>query len=119
MGVEPAFAKNGRQAVEMFRQETFDVILMDVMMPEMSGPEATQAIRGLESNSDLKPIPIYALTANLMREQVTQYLECGMDGALGKPIDVEDLRRTLEGVALAKSDAQGAPDRQNRKVSWG
>lgn len=119
MGVKPAFAKNGRQAVEMFRQESFDVILMDVMMPEMSGPEATQAIRGLESNSDLKPIPIYALTANLMREQVTQYLECGMDGALGKPIDVEDLRRTLEGVALAKSDAQGAPDTQNRKASWG
>lgn len=117
MGVEPAFAENGREAVEMFREESFDVILMDVMMPEMSGLEATRAIRQLESNSDAKPVPIHALTANLMREQVAQYLECGMDGALGKPINVEELRGTLEGVAHAKSDAQGTPDTHNRKAS--
>jgi len=117
MGVEPTFAENGREAVDMFRKGCFDVILMDVMMPEMSGPEATQIIRRLERNSGDKPVPIHALTANLMREQVAQYLECGMDGALGKPIDVEELRRTLEGVALVKSESQGAPYAQNSRAS--
>ena len=119
MGVEPAFAENGREAVEMFRKESFDVILMDVMMPEMSGPEATQIIRRLEKDAGAKPVPIHALTANLMREQVAQYLECGMDGALGKPINVEDLRRTLEGVALVKLESQGAAYTQNSKASQG
>lgn len=79
-------AENGRKAVEAFETAKFDIIFMDVNMPEMDGIEATKLIRSIEEKGGLKPLPIIALTANTMTHQVEDYLANGIDKHLGKPI---------------------------------
>ena len=89
--------KNGRAAVEMIvsaAPATFDVVLMDLQMPEMSGFEATQAIREHERGD--RHLPIVALTAHAMAGDRERCLAAGMDGYLSKPIDVDDLIATVE-----------------------
>jgi signal transduction histidine kinase/DNA-binding response OmpR family regulator len=91
-------AENGRIALEMFEESPvghYDVILMDVRMPEMDGLEATEAIRKL-NRSDAKTIPIIAMTANAFDEDVQRSLQVGMDAHLTKPVESERLYQTLE-----------------------
>ncbi|MDR1061591.1 MAG: response regulator [Clostridiales bacterium] len=85
-------AENGREAVEMFaaRPGGFDMIFMDVQMPEMDGYEATRRIRALPA-PEASTIPIVAMTANVFREDVEKCLECGMNAHVGKPIDLEEV----------------------------
>ena len=73
----------------------YDVILMDVRMPEMDGLEATEAIRKL-NRPDAKTIPIIAMTANAFDEDVQRSLQVGMDAHLTKPVESERLYQTLE-----------------------
>ena len=80
------FAENGREAYGVFRTGTFDVVLMDVSMPEMDGVEATQAIRAFEAGRDCSPTPIVALTAHAMSGDRERFLAAGMDDYLTKPI---------------------------------
>lgn len=83
-------AVNGSQAVDIFKNNppgTFDVILMDVMMPVMNGYEATQCIRSLE-REDAKEIPIIAMTANAFAEDVETAKQVGMNAHLAKPLDI-------------------------------
>ena len=87
-------AVNGLEAVRLWRQKQFDLILMDLMMPEMDGMEATRLIRGDESERD-NPIPIIAMTANAMEGDRERCLESGMDGYVPKPIKVSDLMAEL------------------------
>lgn len=90
-------AENGRLAVEMFRKSTewyYDAVLMDVRMPEMDGLQATAAIREL-NRSDAKNIPIIAMTANAFDEDVQSSLQAGMNAHLSKPVEPEQLFRTL------------------------
>ena len=91
-GLEFVFAENGLRAVELFGQapESYDMILMDVQMPEMDGYEATRAIRAMDV-PEAGTIPIIAMTANAFREDVERSREAGMDGHLGKPVDLEEL----------------------------
>jgi signal transduction histidine kinase/CheY-like chemotaxis protein len=91
VGIEPVFAENGAIAVELWKQAHFDLILMDVQMPEMSGPEATQAIRALEQTTGRTRTPIIALTANAMTHHVRECLDAGMDAHVAKPIRPEIL----------------------------
>ena len=89
---------NGREAVnavESRREGGFDVVLMDIQMPEMSGFEAAQAIRERERTPDTR-LPIIALTAHAMRGDRERCLDAGMDGYLSKPIDVDELIATVE-----------------------
>ena len=91
-------AENGRIAVEMFEKQpagTYDAILMDVRMPEMDGLEATEKIRALD-RPDAKNIPIIAMTANAFDEDVQRSLQVGMNAHLSKPVEPEQLYRTLE-----------------------
>ena len=91
-------AENGRIALEMFEESPvghYDVILMDVRMPEMDGLEATEAIRKL-NRPDAKTIPIIAMTANAFDEDVQRSLQVGMDAHLTKPVEPERLYQTLE-----------------------
>lgn len=88
------FADNGRSAVETWQQEPFDVILMDIQMPEMDGVEATAAIRAVEAEKG-GHIPIIALTAYAMIGDKQRFLNAGMDAYLPKPITAEQLRRLL------------------------
>ncbi|MBG7616010.1 PAS domain-containing protein [Brevundimonas sp. BAL450] len=93
MGLTVDTVENGAEAVEAVRQDAYDLVLMDVHMPVMDGLDATRAIRGL--GGGIGRIPIIALTANVGREQVQTCLEAGMNGHLAKPIDVNQMARTL------------------------
>lgn len=77
-------AKNGKEAVEMFQIGKYELILMDIQMPVMDGYEATKIIREID-----KEIPIIALTANAMAEEIDKTREAGMNEHLIKPINVE------------------------------
>ena len=85
-------ACNGMDAVRLFKQcpDKYDVIFMDVQMPEMDGYEATRQIRALE-NKKAKDIPIIAMTANVFKEDIDRCLECGMNDHVGKPLDFEEV----------------------------
>ncbi len=87
-------AENGREAVELYQtspQGTFDAVLMDVMMPEMNGLEATRAIRAYEHCPPESGIPIIAMTANVFADDVKACLEAGMNSHVGKPLDMQVL----------------------------
>jgi Signal transduction histidine kinase len=90
------FAKNGYEAVCMFEKnyEKYDLIFMDVQMPEMDGYEATRRIRDLD-NEKSKNIPIVAMTADVFREDIKKCLESGMTGHLGKPLDADEVLKSL------------------------
>jgi signal transduction histidine kinase/AmiR/NasT family two-component response regulator len=104
-GVDLTVVVNGREAVEAFRSLDFDLILMDVQMPEMNGVEATTAIRLIEAAGGLAAIPILALSANVMSHQVKEYLEAGMTGFIPKPIEAAKLFAAIE-EALSDPDTE-------------
>jgi PAS domain S-box-containing protein len=88
-------AKNGKEAVDALIEDTFDIILMDVQMPEMDGFEATQRIREIESETG-KHVPIAAMTAHTMKGDKERCLEAGMDAYISKPIQTEELFNVVE-----------------------
>ncbi len=95
-GHKPTVVENGVQVLTQIDQDKYDLILMDIRMPEMSGPEATRAIR---SRTDaLAKIPIIALTADAMEEHIRGYLADGMDACATKPIDRAKLLTTINEV---------------------
>ena len=96
MGCEVTVANNGREAVEAFAGGVFDLVLMDIQMPEMGGIEATQAIREMESQQARRPTPIIAVTANALKGDRERYLEAGMNGYVSKPISVEALKSEIQ-----------------------
>jgi signal transduction histidine kinase len=87
---------DGEQAVAAYLRQHFDLILMDCEMPIMDGFEATQQIRLYERYKALAPIPIIALTAHALPEQVARCLESGMTAHLSKPVQIDVLRQTLD-----------------------
>ncbi|MCB9052638.1 MAG: response regulator [Lewinellaceae bacterium] len=93
-------AENGVIAVEKVSHTDFDIILMDVQMPVMNGYEATKAIRDLSNGKS--QIPIIAMTANVMKEEVERCYEAGMNDFIGKPFDIEDLLSKIKKL-LGKS----------------
>ena len=96
-GAKVETVKNGLEAVQHFKASepgTYDVILMDVMMPMMDGLTATRTIRALE-RQDAKTIPIIAMTANAFREDRIRAKESGMDEHIAKPVDVELLIKVI------------------------
>ncbi len=107
VGIEPVFAENGRIAVEMWQAQAFDMILMDVQMPEMSGPDATRAIRRIEAETGRTRTPIIALTANAMTHHVRECLESGMDAHVAKPVRPDILFAAIH--AALESAETGAP----------
>lgn len=89
---------DGKEAVKIFRdsnEDAFDLILMDIMMPEMNGYEATRAIRGLKDHPNAITIPTIAMTANAFAEDVQASLDAGMNGHLSKPIVMEEVVKTI------------------------
>jgi len=104
-GVLIKYAENGLLAVSMFSSnpEKFDLILMDINMPEMDGYEATRQIRALDSQK-AKFVPIIAMTSNVFKEDIEKCLSVGMDGHTGKPIDADELFEKLNRF-LYRSDA--------------
>jgi CheY-like chemotaxis protein len=102
-GHEVTVAENGRVCCELFTGSEFDVVLMDMQMPEMSGIEATQEIRRLETESG-GHVPIVALTANTTPEDRDSCLTAGMDDVLSKPVSVPKLRSMLSRFGPASGE---------------
>lgn len=97
-GMEVTLAADGEEAVKAFENNpagTFDVILMDIMMPKKNGYEATRAIRNLGNRPDGRLIPIIAMTANAFAEDVQASLDAGMNGHLSKPIVMDEVIKTI------------------------
>jgi CheY-like chemotaxis protein len=95
-------AGNGREAIAAIEQDTFDVILMDVQMPEMDGFEATRIIRAKEKQTGLH-IPIVAMTAHAMKGDRERCIKVGMDNYISKPLNPTKLYETVEMIASGKS----------------
>jgi len=87
---------NGLQALEAYRRDAFDLILLDVQMPVMDGPSAATAIRLFETSTKRPSAPIIALTANVMADQVQGYMAAGMDQVIAKPVDIDELYAAIE-----------------------
>jgi CheY-like chemotaxis protein len=98
-------ANNGLEALAALDAERFDVVLMDIQMPEMGGFEATQAIRDKEKHNGQR-VPIVAMTAHALKGDRERCLEAGMDGYLSKPIEPEELIRVVERLADQVVDRQ-------------
>ena len=98
LGIQITRASDGEEAVRIFAenpQGTFNLILMDVMMPKMNGYEATKAIRSLPNRPDAAAIPIIAMTANAFAEDVQASLDAGMNGHLSKPIVMDEVIKAI------------------------
>ena len=98
-GFELEWAENGRQCVDMFMENEpgyYKAILMDLRMPVMDGYEAAKAIRNLEERPDGKEIPVIAMTADAFAEDVSRCLEYGMNAHVAKPLDIDELVRTIK-----------------------
>jgi CheY-like chemotaxis protein len=93
-GQEVTIANNGKEAVNIMLEHSFDCILMDIQMPEMDGVTATAIIREREQGTDLH-VPVIAFTAAAMSGDKERFLEAGMDDYIAKPIDIDQLYRIL------------------------
>jgi CheY-like chemotaxis protein len=91
-------AGDGRAAIDAFRKNTFDLILMDVQMPEVDGYQATREIRRRETND--RRIPIIALTANAMSGDRELCMAAGMDGFISKPINLDELLDAISKLSV-------------------
>jgi CheY-like chemotaxis protein len=110
--IEPTIVVNGREALADWEGQTWDIVLMDIQMPEMNGIEATWAIRHRELETGRPRTPIVAVTANAMTHQVVEYEAAGMDGVVAKPVNMANLFNVME-QALAQAAAPAEPSRRN------
>jgi CheY-like chemotaxis protein len=104
MGYDADVAENGREALAALERERYDVVLMDIQMPEMDGFEATREIRDRMPGGQPR---IIAMTANAMKEDREACLAAGMDDYVSKPIQIEELARALSESPVAQSPAEG------------
>ena len=103
-GHQVTTAENGKEAVDLFLEDTFDIILMDLEMPLISGIEATRQIRAKEKASAIDTpdyTPIVAMTAHDQETERTACLVVGMDGFISKPIDIKTLSQTMREIIEA------------------
>ena len=108
-GHKVRIANNGKEAVEMSRADEYDIILMDVQMPEMDGLEATRAIRDLEQKTG-NHLPIVAMTAHAMKGDREQCLDSGMDGYVAKPIRTHTLLKALAEIFVSETILNSEPE---------
>ena len=108
-GFDSAMVENGAEALELWRNNHYDLVILDVQMPVMDGPTAARTIRREEAQKGMRPIPIMALTANVMERQVQDYRAAGMDSVVAKPIRVEVLYAEILAL-LEPASADEAPD---------
>jgi len=95
-GIAPTLVGNGREALNAWETQDWDLVLMDIQLPEMDGIEAARAIRARERETGRARTPIIAVTANAMTHQVAEYEAAGMDGVVAKPVDARALIEVME-----------------------
>jgi CheY-like chemotaxis protein len=108
LGCHGEAVENGRAAVDAVLRERFDLVLMDVQMPEMDGLEATAEIRRREGGNGPR-VPIVALTAHAMGGHRDRCLASGMDDYLTKPVKLDELRQALDRWRAALDAGHTAP----------
>lgn len=116
-------AEDGKECVKYFKEHPVDLIFMDIQMPEMDGIKATQAIRALPEG---KTVPIIAMTANTLKQDIEHYLDIGIDGYLTKPFDKAKLNSllnvynpknlNLKNLAVKISDPNVSSDRKLKQI---
>jgi CheY-like chemotaxis protein len=118
MGYRADLAANGLEAVAAFERQPYDLIFMDIMMPEMGGLEATRAIREREQSSNSKShVIIVAMTANAMQGDREKCLAAGMDDYIAKPVRLEDVRAIIERWGAIVSASASQPITQPEAVA--
>jgi PAS domain S-box-containing protein len=110
-GHQLELAPNGRAALDAFEPGAYDVILMDVRMPEMDGFETTRQIRQREADTKTR-VPIIAMTAHAMKGDRERCLEAGMDDYVAKPVKADTLHQVLEGVIRGKHDSPNSQEEE-------
>ena len=108
LGQEVAFAGGGAEALEKMPTQQFDLVLMDLQMPQMDGFETARAIRAMPA--PLGQVPIFALTASVMPDQIAAAREAGMNGHIGKPLSRDALATSLAGLRSLASDKIQGPE---------
>ncbi|MBN2009010.1 response regulator [candidate division KSB1 bacterium] len=106
-GYNVAIANNGQQAIEYLQQEAFNLVLMDVQMPVMDGMMATRIIRELPASNSNARIPIIAMTAHAMKGDRERFLEAGMNDYISKPINVNEVKSTVQKYAKMVVESYG------------
>ncbi|WP_340645286.1 ATP-binding protein [Phenylobacterium sp.] len=107
VNVEPEIVENGQLAIDRLKLERFDVVLMDMQMPELDGLSATRLLRAFEAEQGLARTPVIMLTANAMDDHIRAGREAGADEHLSKPIRAQSLIETIVHAILAAEQAQG------------
>jgi len=108
-GHEVAWAKNGVQAIDLLSADAFDLILMDVEMPEMDGIEATQRIRNGEAGKEKREIPVIGVTAHALAEIKNKCINVGMNVCVTKPVDFKSLLEIIESFSPTGTPAAAQP----------
>ncbi|HFB61420.1 MAG TPA: response regulator, partial [Bacteroidetes bacterium] len=93
-------ANNGKEGLEKYCEQPYDLVLMDIQMPVMDGLESTRKIREFENKKGLRHAYIVALTANAMEADRKNAMEAGMDGFIAKPFNPKELIKILHGLII-------------------
>ena len=101
LGHQTTMAENGQKALKAVREKKFDLIIMDIQMPGMSGTQALKEIRGMKK--PISEIPVIALTAHALREHKEEYINLGFDDYLAKPLETKKLQRAISRIFSAQS----------------
>ena len=117
LGHVPTLAANGRETIERFRTGSYDLIFMDVQMPEMDGLSATEAIRKLEKSSGTH-IPIFAMTAHALKGDRERCLAAGMDGYISKPATLAEIASAVNSVPPAPGGQRDDGESQDKPDLW-
>lgn len=91
-------AETGREALQKLAENDFDLVLMDIRMPELNGAEATRLIRTAPPTGVDPQIPVVALTAYALKEEMDEYMQCGFNAYLTKPVDQDLLNEVLSSL---------------------
>ena len=121
MGHKLIVANNGKEALKILEKETFDLILMDVQMPEINGHEATLKIRNMEVHNpkfDISKIPIIAMTANAIKGDREECLKVGMNDYISKPIDAEKLLTIIKKQIVFKEQNKNENKNKNENENF-
>ncbi len=109
-GIEVDFANHGKEALEMIQSKAYQLVLMDLQMPEMDGYEASRRIRALDHDPYFKEVPIVALTASAMIDIKGKVLEIGMNDFISKPFQPDELQAKIGKYVLQRGEAPAKTD---------
>lgn len=119
LGVRVDIAANGQEAVDLFQENIYNFVFMDMQMPVMDGTTATLKIRSLEEEAGSDKTPIFALTANALKEHKNMCLESGMDGYLSKPITQSKLSSIIQDYKAKSKDVMKQKPQESEDMPEG